>query len=33
MFYGGDANGVPVVMEADAVVANTQPELRRFNIL
>ena len=32
MFYSGDANDVPVVMEADAVVADPQPELRRFDV-
>ena len=33
MLDGGDANGISVVMEADAVVADPQPELRRFDVL
>ncbi len=33
MFYGADANSVFVMMEADAVVADSQPELRRFDVL
>jgi len=33
VFYGGDANGVSVVMEAHAVVAGPQPELRWFDVL
>ena len=39
MFYGGDAKGVAVVMEAHAIVADAQPEAqavlmfwRRFHI-
>ena len=33
VFYGGDAKGVFVVMEAHAIVADPQPELRRFDVL
>lgn len=33
MFYGGYANDVSLVMEADAVVANAQAKLRRFDVL
>jgi hypothetical protein len=33
VFDGGDAKGVTVVIEADAVVADAQPELRRFDVL
>jgi len=33
VFYGGDANGVFAFMEAHAIVADAQPELRRFDIL
>jgi hypothetical protein len=33
VFYSGNANGITVVMEADAVISNPQPELRRFNVL
>src|SRR5450631_1667696 len=33
VFYGGDADDVSVVMEADAVVAYPQPELRRLDVL
>jgi hypothetical protein len=33
VFYGSDAKGVSVVMETHAVVADPQPELRRFDVL
>ena len=33
VFYGGDANGAFVFMEADAVVTHPQPELGRFDVL
>ena len=33
MFYGGDANDVSLIMKTHAVVADAQPELRRFNVL
>src|SRR5579864_1764944 len=32
VFYSGDANGMSLVMEADAEVADSQPELRRLNV-
>src|SRR5207244_2947242 len=31
MFNGGYAHGVSVFMEADAIIADPQPELRRFD--
>ena len=33
MFDGCDADDVAVIMEADAVVANPQPKLWRFDVL
>ncbi len=33
VFYRGDANRNSVVMKADAIVAHSQPELRRFDVL
>ena len=33
MFHSGDADGIPVIVETDAVVSNTKPELRRFDLL
>lgn len=33
MFYRGDTNGISVLMELDAVVADPEPEFRRFNVL
>jgi hypothetical protein len=33
VFHGGDANGVSLVMEADAVVADAEAELGRLDVL
>ena len=33
VFNGGDANGAFVVMEANAIVTDPQPELGRFDVL
>jgi hypothetical protein len=33
VFYGGNANDVPEVMEADAVVADSETKLGRFDVL
>ena len=33
VFHGGDANGVSLVMEADAVVADAKAELGRLDVL
>jgi hypothetical protein len=33
MLYGENEDRVPEIVEAEAVVANPQPVLRRFNIL
>ena len=33
MSYGEDLDGVPEVMEADAVVSDTETEFRRFDVM
>jgi len=33
MFYGDDLDGVAKVMEADAVIPDTETEFRRFDIM
>ena len=33
VFYVRDANSISLVMKAHAVVADSQPEFRRFNVL